>query len=86
VLSSICALGRSVPAPLRTVMDFFQQDLAKYVPPLPGTTGQARVAAAAASSPAANGASAAPGSTNVDLKQPSAATVSNKAKQPEVRP
>jgi NADH:ubiquinone oxidoreductase subunit F (NADH-binding) len=84
VLSSICALGRSVPAPLRTVMDFFQQDLAKYVPPLAGTT--ARVAATA--SPA-NGASAAPGATNIDApaRQPAVpTTTTTKATQPEVRP
>jgi NADH:ubiquinone oxidoreductase subunit F (NADH-binding) len=30
-LTSICGLGRSVPVPLRTVIDFFPQDLAEYL-------------------------------------------------------
>ena len=30
-LTSICGLGRSVPVPLRTVIDFFPQDLAKHL-------------------------------------------------------
>ena len=29
-LTSICGLGRSVPVPLRTVIDFFPDDLAAY--------------------------------------------------------
>lgn len=31
VLSSICGLGRSVPMPLRTVIDYFRDDLAKHL-------------------------------------------------------
>jgi NADH:ubiquinone oxidoreductase subunit F (NADH-binding)/NADH:ubiquinone oxidoreductase subunit E len=31
VLASICGLGRSVPVPLRTVMEFFPKDLAKHL-------------------------------------------------------
>lgn len=30
-LSSICGLGRSVPMPLRTVIDYFQEDLARHL-------------------------------------------------------
>lgn len=30
-LASICGLGRSVPVPLRTVADYFPEDLAKYL-------------------------------------------------------
>jgi NADH:ubiquinone oxidoreductase subunit F (NADH-binding) len=30
-LASICGLGRSVPIPLRTVSQFFESDLAKYL-------------------------------------------------------
>jgi NADH:ubiquinone oxidoreductase subunit F (NADH-binding) len=30
-LSSICGLGRSVPMPLRTAVDFFAQDVARYL-------------------------------------------------------
>jgi formate dehydrogenase beta subunit len=31
-LSSICGLGRSVPMPLRTAVDYFSQDVARYLP------------------------------------------------------
>jgi NADH:ubiquinone oxidoreductase subunit F (NADH-binding) len=34
-LSSICGLGRSVPVPLRTVIDFFKQDLAAKIGGMP---------------------------------------------------
>ena len=31
-MASICGLGRSVPMPLRTVSNFFEEDLAKHLP------------------------------------------------------
>jgi NADH:ubiquinone oxidoreductase subunit F (NADH-binding)/NADH:ubiquinone oxidoreductase subunit E len=42
VLASICGLGRSVPVPLRTVMEFFPADLAGHIgiTPSPGTPGE----------------------------------------------
>ena len=30
-LASICGLGRSVPVPLRTVINFFNDDVSKYL-------------------------------------------------------
>jgi NADH:ubiquinone oxidoreductase subunit F (NADH-binding) len=41
-LSSICGLGQSVPVALRTAIDFFPQDLEKYIP---GASGAGRPAA-----------------------------------------
>jgi NADH:ubiquinone oxidoreductase subunit F (NADH-binding) len=32
-LTSICGLGRSVPVPMRTVLDFFKDDLSRYIQP-----------------------------------------------------
>ena len=43
-LSSICGLGRSVPVPLRTVIDFFPDDLARYLQPSNATVWRRRPA------------------------------------------
>jgi NADH:ubiquinone oxidoreductase subunit F (NADH-binding) len=39
-LSSICGLGRSVPMPLRTVVEFFGHDLARYFAPTSHSAGE----------------------------------------------
>jgi formate dehydrogenase beta subunit len=36
-LTSICGLGRAVPVPLRTAVDFFEKDLARHVAPQRGS-------------------------------------------------